>query len=163
VLLPSTVMMLLFGPVSARLTRRYGGRLPLALGSAAAMVSFAFLAVAHGRPLDFYLASAVLGIGIGLAFAAMANLIVEAVPSSQTGVATGMNTVTRTLGGAVGSQVAGSVLASSVLSSGLPSEHGFTIAFVLAATAAGLGALCALAVPHRHVARTAAVPLANEA
>jgi EmrB/QacA subfamily drug resistance transporter len=163
VLLPSTVMMLVFGPVSARLTRRYGGKLPLALGAGATMVSFAFLAAAHGRPLDFYLAAGLLGIGIGLAFAAMANLIVEAVPSSQTGVATGMNTVTRSLGGAVGSQVAGSVLASSVMASGLPSEHGFTIAFVLAAAAGGLGALCALAVPGRRAARAETVPRAQEA
>jgi hypothetical protein len=75
-----------------------------------------------------------------------------------------MNTVTRTLGGAVGSQVAGSVLASSVLASGLPSEHGFTIAFVLAAAAAGLGVLCALAVPGRQrAARAATIPLAHEA
>jgi EmrB/QacA subfamily drug resistance transporter len=163
VLLPSTLMMLVFGPVSARLTRRYGGKLPLALGSALAMVSFAFLAAAHSRPLDFYLAAGVLGIGIGLAFAAMANLIVEAVPSSQTGIATGMNTVTRTLGGAVGSQAAGSVLASSVMASGLPSEHGFTVAFVLAAAAGGLGAVCALAVPGRRAARAETVPRAQEA
>ncbi|MFL5841915.1 MAG: MFS transporter [Thermoleophilaceae bacterium] len=163
VLLPSTLMMLVFGPVSARLTRHYGGKLPLALGAAAAMFSFVFLAAAHSRPLDFYLASAVLGVGIGLAFAAMANLIVEAVPSSQTGVATGMNTVTRSLGGAVGGQVAGSVIASSVPASGLPTEHGFTIAFVLAATAAALGVVCALAVPGRAAARSETVACPQEA
>jgi EmrB/QacA subfamily drug resistance transporter len=149
VLLPSTVMMLLFGPVSGRLSRRYGGHLPLALGAAFAMVSFAFLAVAHGRPLDFYFASGLLGVGIGLSFAAMANLIVEAVPPEQTGVATGMNTVTRTLGGAVGGQIAGSVLAGSVTAAGLQTEHGFTVAFVVAASAADLVVLCALAVPRR--------------
>ncbi|MFL5896187.1 MAG: MFS transporter [Thermoleophilaceae bacterium] len=148
VLLPSTVMMLFFGPLSGRLARRFGGRLPLALGASGTTLSFAFLAAAHDRPLDFYVGSALLGIGIGLSFAAMANLIVEAVPSSQTGVATGMNTVTRTLGGAVGGQVAGSVVASSLGSSGLPSAHGFTIAFIVAATAGALGVLCALAVPH---------------
>ena len=54
-----------------------------------------------------------LGIGIGLAFAAMANLIVETVPAEQTGVATGMNTVMRTIGGAVGSQVAAEIVAAT--------------------------------------------------
>ncbi len=147
VLLPSTVMMLLFGPVSGRLSRRFGGRLPLTLGAAGCMLSFAFLAIAHGRPLDFYIACTVLGIGIGLSYAAMANLIVEAVPTHQTGIATGMNTVTRTLGGAVGGQIAGSVIASSVTASGMTTTHGFTIAFVIAAAAGGLGMLCALTVP----------------
>ena len=44
------------------------------------------------------------GLGIGLAFASLANLIVQAVPQEQTGVATGMNTVMRTLGGALGAR-----------------------------------------------------------
>jgi MFS family permease len=147
ILLPSTVMMLLFGPVSGRLSRRFGGKLPLALGAAGCSFAFVFLAIAHGRPLDFYIGSALLGIGIGLSFAAMANLIVDAVPSEQTGVATGMNTVTRSLGGAVGGQVAGSVIASSVTAAGMATEHGFTIAFVIAAVAGALGVLSALSVP----------------
>jgi MFS family permease len=120
---------------------------PLALGAGATALSFTFLAAEHGRPLDFYVASTLLGIGIGLAFAAMANLIVEAVPSRQTGVATGMNTVTRTLGGAVGGQIAGSVIASSLGASGLPTEGAFTLGFVIAAVAGALGVVCALAVP----------------
>jgi hypothetical protein len=37
---------------------------------------------------------------MGLAFAALGNLIVEAVPPERTGIASGMNTVMRTLGGA---------------------------------------------------------------
>jgi MFS family permease len=155
-------MMLLFGPVSGRLSRRFGGRLPLALGAATATLSFAFLAVAHGRPLDFYVGSALLGIGIGLSYAAMANLIVEAVPSHQTGIATGMNTVTRTLGGAVGGQIAGSVIASSLTASGLPTEHGFTIAFVIAAIAGALGVVCALAVP-RYASAASSPALGQEA
>jgi EmrB/QacA subfamily drug resistance transporter len=158
VMLPSTVAMLLFAPLSGRLTRRFGGKLPLALGATATMLSFIYLAVAHGRPLDFYLASGLLGIGIGLSFAAMANLVVEAVPAGQTGVATGMNTVTRTLGGAVGGQIAASVIASSVTASGVPTAHGFTIAFVLAALAAAGGVVAALAVPGRRQDRTAPAP-----
>ncbi|MGN6679642.1 MAG: hypothetical protein ACTHKL_17910 [Streptosporangiaceae bacterium] len=47
------------------------------------------------------LSSAVLGVGIGRAFSALGNLIVQAVPASQTGIASGMNTVLRTLGGAL--------------------------------------------------------------
>jgi EmrB/QacA subfamily drug resistance transporter len=147
VLLPSTLAMLLFGPVSGRLSRRFGGRLPLALGAGAVTLSFAFLTVAHSQPVDFFVASALLGTGIGLSFAAMANLIVEAVPATQTGVATGMNTVTRTLGGAVGGQIAGSVIASSVNVSGTPSPHAFTVAFAGAAVAGALGVVGALAVP----------------
>ena len=46
-----------------------------------------------------------IGIGVPFAFAAMAKLIVDAVRPSETGVATGMNTVMRTIGSVIGGQV----------------------------------------------------------
>ena len=54
----------------------------------------------------------VLSVGIGLAFAAMPNLIVEAVPPEQTGEATGFNALVRSVGSSLGSQVTSSVLAA---------------------------------------------------
>ena len=146
-LLPSTLMMLVVSPLAGRLADRVGSRVPLVLGSLATCAAFAFLAVAHGAPWDFYVGSALLGLGIGLAFASLANLIVEAVRPDQTGVATGMNTVMRTLGGSVGSQIGASVIAGTVVGHALPTEHGFTVAFVIAAVACGLAALASLAVP----------------
>ena len=56
-----------------------------------------------------------MSIGIGLAFAAMPNLIVEAVPPEQTGQATGFNTLVRSVGASLGSQVTAAVLAGSVV------------------------------------------------
>jgi hypothetical protein len=91
--------------------------------------------------------------GIGFAFAAMANLIVEAVPPDQTGVATGMNTIARTVGGAVGSEISASVIAGTVTAAGFPTEGGFTTAFVLSAAAMVAGLLAALAVPSRRPVR----------
>jgi hypothetical protein len=55
----------------------------------------------------------------------------------------------RTLGGAVGGQAAASVIASSADSGGVPAEHGFTLAFALAAGAAALTVACAYAAPRR--------------
>ena len=72
-----------------------------------------------------------LGVGIGLAFAALGNLIVQAVPPSQTGVATGMNTVMRTLGGAFGGQLSATFIADHT-AHGLPTVTGFTETYVMA-------------------------------
>jgi EmrB/QacA subfamily drug resistance transporter len=146
-LLPSTVMMLIISPLAGRLANRVGSRVPLVLGCGTTCVSFIFLAIAHDAPWEFYVGSALLGAGIGLAFASLANLIVEAVPPEQTGVATGMNTVMRSLGGSVGSQIGASIIAATVVGQALPTEHGFTVAFVFAAVACGLAALASLAVP----------------
>ena len=158
-LLPSTVMMLLVSPLAGRLANRVGSRTPLILGCLATCAAFVFLAFAHGDPWEFYVASAMLGVGIGLAFASLANLIVEAVRPDQTGVATGMNTVMRSLGGSIGSQVGASIIAGTVVGQALPTEHGFTVAFVLAAAFCALATLASLAVPRPGggVQRTAAL------
>ncbi len=72
------------------------------------------------------IAAALMGVGIGLAFAALGNLIVQAVPAHQTGVASGMNTVMRTLGGALGGQIVATLIADNTGHDGLPTVTGFT-------------------------------------
>jgi EmrB/QacA subfamily drug resistance transporter len=148
-MVPSTVAMLVVGPMAGRLERRFGSKPPLVAGVVFAGGSYVLLAVAHGAASEIYVASALLGIGIGLAFAAMANLIVIAVPADQTGVATGMNTVMRTIGGALGSQIIAALLTANVAATRLPTDHAFTVAFWLAAGVLGVGVLAAMAIPGR--------------
>ncbi len=142
-MVPATVAMLLVGPLAGPLQARFGSRLPLIFGCAFAASGFAMLAVVHNRPIEVYLAAALLGIGIGLAFAAMANLIVEAVPADQTGVATGVNTITRTIGGAFGGQIVATIISGG----GSPTESSFTLAFAVIAGSLVLSILAALAIP----------------
>lgn len=149
-LLPSTAGMLVAGPAAGLLAGRIGSRLPLTVGTIVAGASFVLLAAAHDEPWQIYLASALLGLGIGFSFAAMANLIVAAVPPQHTGSATGINSVARTVGGSLGGQIAASIVAGHlVVSSGLPSERGFTVAFTVSACMMALALLATLLVP-RH-------------
>jgi MFS family permease len=120
---------------------------PLLLGALISSLAFVILAFAHSSSWQIYVAMLVMGIGIGFAFASMANLIVESVPAEQTGIATGMNTIVRSIGGAIGSQVAAGIITATVAAGGLPSERGFTIAFAVAAAALALGFLVALRIP----------------
>jgi hypothetical protein len=117
-LLPSTLGMTILGTVAGRISRRFGSRKRAARGTAFTTASFALLAVAHGHPYDLLIAAALLGIGIGLAFAALGNLIVQAVSPHQTGVASGMNTVMRTLGGALGGQLSATFIAANNVAHG---------------------------------------------
>jgi EmrB/QacA subfamily drug resistance transporter len=158
-LVPSTVMMLVAAPFAGRLSRRFGSKLPLVLGASVTTISFALLGLAHSAHWQIYLASLLLGIGVGFAFASMANLIVEAVRPDQTGVATGMNAVMRTIGGAIGGQVAASILSATLLADGVPSEHGYTLSFTIMAAALGASIIASLAVPSRrlHPAHPAAL------
>ena len=109
-------------------------------------VSFGFAALAHRHPYEMLITTFLLGMGIGLAFAALGNLIVQAVPPTQTGVASGMNTVMRTLGGAVGGQLSATFIAHN-LRGGLPAVTGFTDTYVMATAFLVVSMLAALAVP----------------
>ncbi len=131
-LLPAALGMGLLGTFAGRVARRWGSKAALVTGTAITAVSFGWLAVAHSHPYDFLISATLLGIGIGLAFAALGNLIVQAVPASQTGVATGMNTVMRTLGGALGGQLSATFIVDNT-AHGLPTVTGFTDTFVMAA------------------------------
>ncbi len=130
-LLPCALVMGLLGTVAGRVARRYGSKHALVVGTAVAAVSFGWLAVAHRHPYDMLISATLLGIGIGLAFAALGNLIVQAVPPNQTGVASGMNTVMRTLGGALGGQISATFIVDHT-AHGLPTVTGFTDTFVMA-------------------------------
>jgi EmrB/QacA subfamily drug resistance transporter len=165
-LLPSTITMLVFGAMAGTLERRFGSKPPLVAGTLVAAASFVLLALAHSEPIEIYTASALLGVGIGLAFSSMANLIVVAVRPDQTGVATGMNTIARSIGGALGSQIIASVLASAVAPDGLPTEEAFTVAFWVAAVSLLVATAVAAAVPGRGArvgAHAAAAPSAGRA
>jgi MFS family permease len=150
-LVPSTIAMLVVGAQTGRLERRFGSKPPLLTGALLTMVSYFMLAFARDERWQVYVATTILGAGIGLAFAAMVNLIIENVGPGETGIATGMNTVTRTVGGAFGGSATASVLASTV-SGGYPSAHGYTVAFALCAVALALGSVVGLLIPQRRPA-----------
>jgi MFS family permease len=151
-LVPSTLAMLAFGAQTGRLERRFGSKPPLLAGAACTMASYLLLAAERSAQWEVYVASLLLGAGIGLAFAAMVNLIIENVGPAETGIATGMNTVTRTVGGAFGGSATASILAASVHGGRFPSAHGFTAAFAACAIALAGGVVVGLAIPQRRPA-----------
>jgi EmrB/QacA subfamily drug resistance transporter len=149
-LLPATMVMLLGGPIAGALGSRVGSKVPLLAGCALCGAGFGGIALWHDAHWQIYAGTAVFGLGIAFAFAAMATLVVEAVPQHQTGVASGINTIARTIGGAFGAQLVATVIAGSVAArTGLPTDAGFTAAFALAAAAMVAGLLVGVAVPRR--------------
>jgi EmrB/QacA subfamily drug resistance transporter len=154
-LLPAALLMSVLGTVAGRVARRFGSKLAVIVGSGVTAVAFGWLAVAHAHPYDMLISAALLGIGIGLAFSALGNLIVEAVTPEQTGVATGMNTVMRTLGGALGGQIVATIIAKNV-SHGQPTLSGFTASFTLEAAFLVVAVVAGLIIPARESAPRAA-------
>ncbi len=148
-LAPSALLNLFLSPLSGRMGGRLGARVPLAIGCITATASLGLLAVAHGSPTITLAWAALLGVGVGFAFSAMPNLIIEAVDRHETGEATGVNTIARNVGASLGSAVGGSVLASDVLGSGLPTDSAFTAALAISAGGSLVAALAAMTIPAR--------------
>ncbi len=155
-LLPTTIAMLLMGPVAGRMSVTVGSRVPLALGALLTSIGWAMMALMHSESWQIYCATFVMGMGIGLAFASMVNVIVESVRPDQTGVATGMNVIFRNVGGALGGQISASILTAGITVTGLPDEGSFVTAFWLAAAMLALGFVAALLVPKRQEVAEAA-------
>jgi EmrB/QacA subfamily drug resistance transporter len=160
-LLPGALLGFVSGPLAGQLGKRFGFKLPLALGMIFAAVGLAILAEWHDRPWQVVLGMTIAGGGIPGSFAAMAKLVVDAVRPSETGIASGVNTVMRTIGGVVGGQIAATVLANRLIpGTKVPTGSAYGTAFWFAFVAAVVGIGVALAVTPR--ARAGAVALETE-
>ena len=158
-LLPAALGMVALGSLTGRVARRFGSKFALIVGSGITALAFGWSAVLHSHPYDILISCALLGVGMGFAFAALGNLIVGAVQPHQTGVASGMNTVMRTLGGAIGGQISATLIADHTLH-GLPTVTGFTQTDWMSAGFLVVAALAGLLVPTGR--SPAAAPLADE-
>jgi MFS family permease len=148
-LLPVTLVMALLGTVAGAVARRFGANRALLAGSLLTTAGFAVLWAAHAHPWEVLLWSTLLGIGLGLGYSALPNLIVAAVPPHQTGAAGGMNTVLRLLGGAISGQVASTFVADHIGRGGIPTVTGFTDTFAMSTVLMVICTLAVLLVPDR--------------
>lgn len=146
---PGGIMMLFVAPLVGRIGERSGSKMPLVVGCIVAAGGLVGMAFAHSSIALVILWVCILNAGVGAAFAALPNLIVQAVDAHETGEATGVNTIMRNVGASIGSQVAASIVAGHLLSSGLPQDEGFKLAFLMGAAGGLAAGLIALLIPAR--------------
>jgi EmrB/QacA subfamily drug resistance transporter len=162
-LLPMTLSVLLIGLATGPLERRYGARALLVCGNLVTVACFVLLTFLRDSALEVYTASALLGVGTGIAMAALATLIVSNVGRHETGAAAGVNNVARTLGGAVGAQIAAALLAAGAGADGLHDARSYTLAFGVGLAAALVATLLGPLLPRRLEEPTAAPELPTRA
>ncbi|MBZ9645880.1 MFS transporter [Streptomyces sp. PSKA30] len=140
-LLPSTIASLVASQFGSLLIRRIGPRLTLALSATMGIAGFGWLAAAHSSTPSVVGAGMAVGTAISLGYAAMPALIVAGVPPHQTGIANGINSISRSVGSSIGSALITSLLASRTIENlpagmpPLPAESQFTLSFILAGVA----------------------------
>jgi len=157
VALPAGIAMTLMGLVNGRLDRRFGGRVVLAAGAVLTAAGYVILIFWHTELWQLMVANVLRGAGLGMAYAAVATLVVAAVPVSQTGAASGVNTLLRTVGAGLGTQLTAILVAAYSLT-----RPGFVLAFTVCAVLS-LGLLAvALMAPRRVKAADPAARPADE-
>ena len=164
--LPWTGMPIFVAPIAGVLAGRIGGRPILAAGMALQAVGLAWLA-AVVTPTVAYEALIVpfilAGIGMGLFFAPIANVVLSAVRPDQEGKASGATNTIREVGGVFGVAVLAAIFSANG-SYGDPAAYvaGLQPAIAVGAVVVGLGALAALFIPARAGAAAAATSRAGE-
>ena len=150
-LTPLTAGTLTAAVLVSALIRRVGPKWPLALGMFVAAGTFAFLVFAHGEHWQFYVATGLLGLGLGLSMGAMPALLNTAVAPEKTSVANSVNSTLRSVGGSIGTAIATAILAAHTMPGlPLPTVDGFVVAFWVAGGICVMAVVAALLVPYRH-------------
>jgi MFS family permease len=149
-MVPGAIVGLVFGPLSGVIGKRLGAKVPMALGCVISAIGLGLTSVMHGSIWQFLLFVGISNCGTGMAFAAMPNLIVEAVPLEMTGQATGVNALVRSVGSSVGSQLIAALLASGIVAGAVyPIGSAYTKAFAIAGGVALAAAIAGALIPRR--------------
>jgi len=146
--LPWTALMFVVAPVSGRLADRIGGRPLVAAGLTLQGVGAGWIAAnaADGRSYaSSIIALMISGVGLSMAMPAVQNLVLNAVPPSALGKASGTFNTVRQLGGVFGVAVLAAVFsANGSYASPRAFGSGSGAALAVAAALAGTGAVIAL-------------------
>ncbi|MFE7743906.1 MFS transporter [Nocardia sp. NPDC057455] len=96
------LMGMIFGPIGGLLARRYGARLPAVLSFIALTISGVGFVSFDYSWQTYLVLFMIAGIGFGMFYAAIGNLLIEAVPPEQQGISSGMLGVTQNMSSAIG-------------------------------------------------------------
>jgi len=143
-LLPGAVLTIAAGPAFSRLGARIGHPWTAAIAASVVAAGMAGLALFTWSALTFFIAAAVALVGLNLAFGAMTNALVSAVPGENVGEATGINSLARTTGNALGSQMTGVIVAGGLVAPAVDALSAFSAAFLVSAVIGVAGSVAAL-------------------
>jgi MFS family permease len=135
-LLPGALTGFLVALASGRFIDRFGARPVLMTAAVAGIAGFLFIALAHHAPWQIIAASILANAYIALGYGALPALVVAEVDAGETGVATSMNAIARTVGSSLAAALVAVLLGRTT--AGVPMESSFVAIFVGGAATATL-------------------------
>ncbi len=150
---PSAIAQLFFAPLAGKWSRRFGADKILISGLLILFVAMVLMAFWHENLVEVMISVFLAGVGLGFAMVSLINVVAMASPRTQFGVASGMNTLFRVVGGSIGPVLA-SVITTSFLVSyfppgspfpiQIPGEEGYMVVFLVGAVLALIGGITAI-------------------
>jgi EmrB/QacA subfamily drug resistance transporter len=152
-ILPWTIAPMFVAPIAGALSDKIGGKTLIGVGLSLQAVGLAWIGListptlAYGALVGPFILA---GVGMGLFFAPVANVVLSAVRPTEEGSASGANNAVRELGGVFGVAVLASVFARvGGYQSGQAFVNGMSPAILVGAGVVALGAAAAFAIPRR--------------
>lgn len=151
--LPSNMVSAISGPLSGYLAGRFGGRIAMCCGTAISLLGWVLLLVQHESFWLIMAITVVLGLGGGMMFAAIPNLVVEFSPPERTSEAIGVTVIARYVAHAVGAQLVIVLLATQTISDAMhgpgiyPAASAYQLTLLTLAGFTALGLIIAMCLP----------------
>jgi EmrB/QacA subfamily drug resistance transporter len=116
--LPATLMIVAIAPIAGRLTDRIGARIPIAVGLTLVSAAMFWLTQIGASTTygDLFPSFILMGIGMALVMSPMSTAAMNAVANAKAGIASGVLSMNRMIGGTLGVAVIGAVFQATARS-----------------------------------------------
>jgi MFS family permease len=149
-MLPAGLAMLVFAPLSAKLSAKIGAPRVLTIGALIVAGGWVGRMVFIGSLTEVIVWTTVVGVGSAIGYASMPTIINAHTPVTELAAANGVNSLVRSVGSSLASAIGGAILAAKVLDLGgheIPTLAAYRELFAICAIASVIAALIALAIP----------------
>ena len=140
--IPYSIILLVSGPTSGFIVSKMGSRTPMIAGTIITTTGFFAIYALHSTQLFVSIGLAVVSVGLSFAAVGVMNIIILATPAQSMGISTGMTSLIRIIGSALGPAIAGMLMQSqqqilkmngSTTAATFPSSEAYNMIFLTAA------------------------------
>lgn len=140
--IPYSIILLVSGPTSGFIVSKMGSRTPMIAGTIITTIGFFAIYAFHSTQLFVSIGLAVVSVGLSFAAVGVMNIIILATPAQSMGISTGMTSLIRIIGSALGPAIAGMLMQSqqqilkmngSTTAATFPSSGAYNLIFLTAA------------------------------